>query len=74
MFDSVDNNPDVIPTPVRKASGFWSSIGSAIGLLIDVLPVVGPVVPDSWKPYLPVVGAVAGLILHRYYRDSYIPK
>lgn len=73
MLNSPDTNPDVTPTPIHGASGWWASVGSLIGLIVDVLPILGPVVPDSWKPYVPVVGAVCGLVLHRFFRDSYTP-
>ena len=68
-----DNIPGATPTPVRQASGWWSSIGALVGLLLDILPVVGPLVPAEYKAYPPVIGTILGFILNRFFHDSYRP-
>ncbi len=70
MLNAPDTNPDVVPTPMPSSSGWWSSVGALLGLLVDVLPLL-PELPDPWPKWLPVIGAVAGLILNRFFRPSY---
>lgn len=74
MFKAPDTNPDVKPTALAHASGTWSSIGALLGLIADLIPVLQPVVPEPWRPALPVIGAVVGLILNRFFQSSYRPK
>lgn len=73
MFKAPDTNPEVTPQPPIQASGVWASLGAIIGLLIDILPVIGPLVPEGWGPYLVALGSVLGHILNKIIHTSYKP-
>ncbi len=68
-----DTNPDVVPQPVPSSGGWWASVGALLGFILDVLPILSPVLPEGWSKPLPVVGAVIGMALNRFFRPAYKP-
>ena len=72
-LNAPDVDPEVKPTSLTAASGFWSAIGGLLGIAIDVLPFLPPV-PPPWDKWVIFAGVVGGAILNRFFNDSYRPK
>jgi hypothetical protein len=72
-LEAPDTNPDVEPTPVPAQGSVWAVIGSFVGLLVALLPVLP--LPDSVKPWMPAITAFLGWALHQLVGDDeYRPK